>query len=432
MQYARGSIVRLRGVGLDPIEIRRVLERVEASVPHLNFTRWQISDSNHDGEPQGSTNWIGSDNLRNAIALDVQGLHIQGQCRRDEGPISRHDHRFLDALSREAARTIASASSGLISLVEFGSRAVADEIRSRAGLAFDPLPVLQFIRALSQETYENQRLAYGLILSRAQGEGALLSEAFENKRFKKVTDGFSTGLVLDREGRILELAALTTPVREGLALSRRPWWVGSLAEAARSRRGLGIALTRNGDLLIVEQRRLVFTQRAGVWRKWDHAAILGRLRSLWDLRGRPHEIDRVLTYLYHVALDLSFRRSGGLLVVAGSEERVRSLLTSPTDIVDSQRRTGPEKALDGSLAGRAIFRSDRRVVADLASMDGALVVDRTGRLWAYAAMTQASRSAQQGARTRAAYAASRAGVAIKISADGDISFFRRGRKRFEI
>jgi len=47
-------------------------------------------------------------------------------------------------------------------------------------------------------------------------------------------------------------------------------------------------------------------------------------------------------------------------------------------------------------------------------------------------MTKSSGAAEQGARTRAAYAASREGVALKISADGDISFFRSGKKQFEI
>ena len=69
-----------------------------------------------------------------------------------------------------------------------------------------------------------------------------------------------------------------------------------------------------------------------------------------------------------------------------------------------------------------------QVQADLASADGALIVDRTGRLMAYGAMVRSSSSTStQGARSRAAVAASRLGLAMVISADGGISVYRHGR-----
>ena len=64
--------------------------------------------------------------------------------------------------------------------------------------------------------------------------------------------------------------------------------------------------------------------------------------------------------------------------------------------------------------------------------DGAVVVGRDGRLLAYGAMTKSSRSAQQGARSRAALGASQEGVVIKVSTDGEIGFFRKGRSVFSI
>lgn len=56
--------------------------------------------------------------------------------------------------------------------------------------------------------YEGHRISYGLILTtRApSGDAALLS--FENKRFKTLTDGFSTALLLDRRGGLAGIVAL--------------------------------------------------------------------------------------------------------------------------------------------------------------------------------------------------------------------------------
>jgi hypothetical protein len=366
------------------------------------------------------------------VAVTGQGRKVATTCRRQTGTIPTKDHRLLASVAREAAPYLRAIREHTFSLVDFGVVAVADEIRARLALQISPLPILQFIRGLSQETYENQRLSYGLIIAPSQEGTAPLAEAFDNKRFKRLTDGFSTALVIDGEGRIVELLPLTVPPNEGLARQRRPWWAAGIADAAAERQGVGIALTRNGDLLVVHERRLIFTQRAGRWWEWDHSAVLARLRRLWQVTGNPQQLRDVLSHLYHLAMDLSFRRSGGLLVVTESRARVRHLLASPVDLLGSERREEPEKALDRQFQDRLCYRIDRRVVSDLAALDGAMVVDRTGRLRAYGAMTKASRSAQQGARSRAARAASQEGVAIKVSSDGGISFFRRGQCRLEI
>ena len=430
MHFRQGTARRLRANGFEPEAVRVLIEHIESALPHLHFSAWG-SRREVDPEPSGAATWKSQDLKKVGVHLGGEKVRLIASCKRDQKAVSYSDYRFLNALAREGAQMLIAARTGAFSMVDFGSNAVAEQLRGSLDLEFDPLPVLRFVGALGQETYENQRLAYGLILTSSNEGGAPFSLAFDNKRFKRVTDGFSTALVLDRHARVQELVPLTTPTDEGTARRRRPWWVAGLADAAKDREGAALALTRNGDLLVLIKGRLAFSARAGRWRKWDHAAILGRLKNLWDFRGAPQQVQTVLHYFYHVALDLSFRRSGGLLVVAGSEKRLKKLLPSKSDHIDSRRRKEPEKSLDSSVASRSIFRSDRRIVSDIASLDGAVVVDRAGRLIAYGAMTKSSRSAEQGARTRAAQAASREGVAIKVSSDGDISFFRGGKCQFK-
>jgi len=112
--------------------------------------------------------------------------------------------------------------------------------------------------------------------------------------------------------------------------------------------------------------------------------------------------------------------------------RIASLLASNTDQIGARGRGAAEKALDVMLQRRRLQHIDRRIATDLASLDGAVIVDRSGRTLAYGAMTKTAGGARQGARTRAAIAASRQGLAIKVSSDGDISFFARGELMMEL
>jgi hypothetical protein len=320
----------------------------------------------------------------------------------------------------------------MVSLLDYGTRAISAELKARADLEFNPLPVLQFIRSLSHETYESHSLSYGIILSRHLDGRAPFREALDNKRIKRITDGVSTALVIDRKGKVVELAALDNPQHECLAARRRPWSSAGLAEAAKERDGVGVALTHQGDMVVADRGQLAFAQRAGVWRAWNHPAILGRLRSLWDFRGPAGQLSTVLSHLYQLAMDLAFNRTGGLLVVLGSRKHLDDTLASRADRINSASRSGPERALDRALLRRSLHKTDRRIASDLAALDGALIVDRSGGILAYGAMVKLGSSAKQGARTRAALGASRNGIAIKISADGNIGFYRAGKLYFEI
>jgi DNA integrity scanning protein DisA with diadenylate cyclase activity len=74
------------------------------------------------------------------------------------------------------------------------------------------------------------------------------------------------------------------------------------------------------------------------------------------------------------------------------------------------------------------------VLSTLASLDGAIVVDREGRLLAAGAILRHPQSDElsqggfiEGARTTAATAASKFGPVLKVSEDGEITFYDRER-----
>ncbi len=433
MKLGRGTRSALNKADFVPEDVALVLERFEAAVPHLHFEAWRVRNHHVNDVPTGEVLWKNAQRTLVQINLDLRGnVRLTTVCRRDSGAIPRDDYEFVLGLASEAAPLVQGTLDSSLSLFEFGTQAVADEVQRRADLEEDPLPVIRFVRSLSQETYENQRVSYGLIFGGRFVGTRAFAEAFDNKRVKRLTDGFSTALILDSKGRIAGYTALTTPEQEGLRLARRPWWSAGLASKSHSIGGVGLALLRNGDMLVVYKNRMLFSLRAGRWQLWNHAAILLRLNAKWVARGNPRNVQAVLGYLFHVALDLSFRRSGGLLVVLARRSRLRSLLVSRTDELGARGRGAAEQALDTLLSSRPVQSLDRRIIADVASMDGALVVNRVGHVLAFGAMTKTAGGAQQGARTRAAIAASREGMAIKISSDGGISLYADGKRFMQL
>ena len=86
------------------------------------------------------------------------------------------------------------------------------------------------------------------------------------------------------------------------------------------------------------------------------------------------------------------------------------------------------------LSSRSVVSMDQSVLEGLASIDGATVCDREGRLVAVgailrhpAAPTARATAVTEGARSTAALAASRFGPVLKVSEDGVITCFDRAK-----
>ncbi len=432
MRFAHGSQQTLKRAHHDPQSVVLVVERFEEATPHLIFEHWRAFKQKNSGTGSAVT-WVSPDRTEIKVVINLpNNIRIWTKCNNGLGAIQIDDYNFLLALAEEVARILGANLNTFLSLFDFGTVAVANEIHRRGNLESNPLSVIRFIRSLAQESYENQRLSYGVIFTAKFSGADSFADAFDNKRTKRLTDGFSTALLIDPHLRISGYAPLATPLEEGTRLPRRPWWCAGLAAMSESLEGVGVALVRSGDMLIVHKGRLLFSLRAGKWRLWNHAAILGQLEEAWGNDGNPGQVWKVLRYLYHVALDLSFRKSGGLLVVLARKDDIEGVLTSRSDRLGADRRGAAEKAIDNLLRQHRIHNTDRRIVADLASLDGALIVDRSGRTLAYGAMTVSGGGAKQGARTRAAFGASRFGLAIKISSDGNITVFSGGTQVMDL
>jgi len=194
-----------------------------------------------------------------------------------------------------------------------------------------------------------------------------------------------------------------------------------------------MALTRQGDILLFDEGRLRFTYRYGRWQYWNHDHLIALLRSL--MRGQrtpPSSLGALAGAVYRSALDVSFRRTGGLFVVLANQSQGLKGLVGPGDAIQDHPEGGTDWQFDRALPTSSIKTIPRSVLAELASLDGGTVVDKAGRLLSYGAILKTKKLAgsrgTEGSRTKAAIAASHYGVAVKISADGDITIYDRGKK----
>ncbi|HEY2157670.1 MAG TPA: hypothetical protein VGH33_18720, partial [Isosphaeraceae bacterium] len=97
-----------------------------------------------------------------------------------------------------------------------------------------------------------------------------------------------------------------------------------------------------------------------------------------------------------------------------------------------------KRSLHHVVRDQALFDLDPAVLESIAGIDGAVVVDRDGRLLTFGAILridpEALRVARavEGARTLAALSASFHGPTLKVSEDGLITMFLGGRRVWEL
>jgi DNA integrity scanning protein DisA with diadenylate cyclase activity len=127
-------------------------------------------------------------------------------------------------------------------------------------------------------------------------------------------------------------------------------------------------------------------------------------------------------------LDISFRRSGGLFVILRNTANLH-MIVRPGDAINERGRSPADAAFDSAVGGKAVARS---VIVELASLDGAVVLNNSAAILAYGAVLRPRKLGRvrgsEGSRTKAAIGASFYGLAVKVSSDGDITVYHRGKE----
>jgi hypothetical protein len=192
-------------------------------------------------------------------------------------------------------------------------------------------------------------------------------------------------------------------------------------------------LSPSREIKVFAEGTEVFTFRGAAWHLLDLAAKYG----VWEQAvGHP----TLASCLFQTTLDLADAREGALFVVLRNPSLHLGRLVAPADRLDVPVTSRPpvsrpsRRDLLHLLEGRSVIDMNPSVLAALAGLDGATVVDESGRLLAAGAILRHAPTdepqdggAIEGARTTAAVYSSRFGPVLKVSEDGVMTFFDRER-----
>ena len=325
-------------------------------------------------------------------------------------------------------------------------------IEAREARADRIASVIELLRVAALSSYENRPISTGVLLLGTSNDpcrpevplpatGPAYTESTTAiKSLFRLADGARTVFLANSEDRLLDIIDIE---RWGSQVSRHQTLQVPCAKAyqphARATLQHGhvcAVLSPSREIKIFAEGAEIFTFRGAAW----HLLDLQAKYRLWAERVGD---EALAMRIFQTALDLADAREGALFVVARVTNAVANIV-APADRLDvphpdSARQGAPSRRdLLELLEGRSLTDLDPNVLAALASLDGAIVVDPNARLLAAGAILRHPPSDElegggvvEGARTTAALAASRFGPVLKVSEDGIITFFD-GEKVWDI
>lgn len=288
--------------------------------------------------------------------------------------------------------------------------------RAMSDVAFEPilLEAVDQLAAWSSRLYEGHPITCALgFVPNDNTQTVLLRDAWKFDFSAVLTNGHDTILSVNHGGHVLghESLAFPDPVP-----SFAPYRVAPLASWAQNGR-MAVALNRTGEILVLQDQKLLFARRSGFWHFLTPEAVVTQL-------GRPDD-PAVRTAVLETALDVSFARSGGCIgiVISAHQNQWKQIVVSADDHL-SPATSIKANVLSRAIAGRKFQDLDRRLRQELVSIDGATVINHHGEILAVGAILTIPGGSSGGGRLAAAKALSKYGLGIKISQDGGIRCYQ--------
>jgi hypothetical protein len=310
---------------------------------------------------------------------------------------------------------------------------------------------IEVLRISSLTTYENRRIATGVLLFGSQPDpchslpplppGALrYSDALTSIRsFHRLCDGLQTVALLDRDGLLVEIVDIqewTQPFTGAKLPVPSAARYQAHSQATLCGGHLCLILTPNGEIKVFAEGAQAFNFQNGRWRLTDALEKY----SFWE---KAIGNTKLAEWLFTIALNMAEDRRGGLFVILDDAQMANRILSS-SDLLSEQNssaddfKLGSKDQLHYLLRNKRVLDLASTVLETLARIDGAIVLDREANLLAFGAILRHPLGIEErthpteGGRATAAIVASRFGNVLKISEDGLISYFRQGQRVWEM
>lgn len=349
--------------------------------------------------------------------MPAAGLSAAAQLRNDGGDRGRPTPAIRRAVRDTVATEILSAYLGS----RVGNHAGADLIAE----------TIDYLIELSGTRVEAHDLTHGVVVADALPDDPRIELRYPDdlrsaKRAPLLFDGQQSVLVVDHDGRArTELQRHRADRLGGAPVTRRAYesWLDSgslVAAVTRTLGGIGFYLRGDRSIWTFVDGQPLLVRRGEHW-----AAFPGELAaSVANLIGGGHAAGIVARAAYLI----SARPQGAIFAIVDDPATLDPVVSSK-DRYDLRDEIDPDAMRPETRLHHLIDADDpdEHTVARLGALDGATVLDRSGRLIAYGAIVSSSDSEHEGARTAAARTLSETAlVVLKVSVDGDIAIFRGG------
>lgn len=289
--------------------------------------------------------------------------------------------------------------------------------------------LLSYTEGLGERTYENDPVGCNVIVAppgAAPGTGATITDPEHQKVLDPLAASPFSYLRVTGDLKFVAYEQIGwDDVHDEEQSELYPGFLRPIALALNPEE-FAVVRTGRGDIVVLDEVGLIATKRKGRWRIYEPVEFQ---YTLLETVGGPLALAR---NLFEIAFDLSFRRHGALLVY-DPHMNVAMKLANQTESRLHPDHSGGDpcrRMLSPALQTIALANSNskirkRRLLAEVASMDGAIIFG-DDEIIAVGAMIEPHERAttEKGARSTAALSAFyHGGKPIKVSADGDITVY---------
>lgn len=292
-------------------------------------------------------------------------------------------------------------------------------------------------------TYEGKNVPFGIVID--FNETAVLGAAdylhfLENDNCAVFTDGIFTGILLDRNGKVLSF--LTRNSIDSLEKNTSktifaPYQFEDIAKCCSGAR-IGIIALTNGEILLIKNHEISFAKRGKKWICFEWNRVYSSLRKYFLASGMSDEkvIKKNIEAIYCTLLDVSFAHTGGCLALVLNEKEIDKVIKERIDLfvkgenIENLKGDNKEKieVLTYLLSAsgekmKSFFEVEKQLRKEILSLDGATVVSMDGDFYCAGSIVAVGGGSRGGGRTAAALKLSEFGVGIKISEDGYIEAY---------
>lgn len=217
---------------------------------------------------------------------------------------------------------------------------------------------------------------------------------------------------------------------------------------------VGIFLLANGDIILSKNGKVLFVRRNFKWLNFSYEAFE---KVIYHNFGKNYVDDSLLKEIFASTLDVSFSHLGGIISVVDKDADLTdedgSHIINKADCLleqislkelkaelqafglseeEANHRVLKRNVILELTKGKDFAKLDRKLRCELISLDGACVINTSGKARSFGAIIKNDNDSSGGGRGAAAKKLSGYGFAIKISTDGYVELYINGEIKYAI